>query len=406
VSVPAWEKIKRLFAEQRAQLDFEKEATLDADIYPSQQIAPHSKQTNVLLTGATGFLGSAMLYELMEQTESHVWCLVRCKNIESGMQRIQEASTKRLLWKPTFAERIHVVPGDLSLPRLGLSEEEFIGLGQRTGVIYHVGARINIIFPYSLLAPTNVLGTKEILRLATIGQTSPVHYVSTAAILMTGQPNPDQVLEDRPLPDPPGHAFGYIHTKWVAEKLLAEARTRGMPIVIYRPTIIGWHSETGIANPTDFVCIFLRACLSERLAPELDIVLDIVPLDYVARTLIHIAQQPAALGKCFHLSNPHPTHWRRLLDICNSLGYEMELRPYRSWYDGVQAAPRRIAHRMGLALSDPNDPSYMSLFDLLAEQAVPRIHCDNTNALSSASLLSIPDMDEKLVEKLLMRLAA
>ena len=70
-----------------------------------------------------------------------------------------------------------------------------------------------------------------------------------------------RVLEDDPLLDGRGLRHGYTQSKWVAEKLVQLARERGLPVTVYRPPLIGWHSQTGAFNESDLVCSMLEGCL-------------------------------------------------------------------------------------------------------------------------------------------------
>ncbi|MFM6306724.1 MAG: SDR family oxidoreductase, partial [Dolichospermum sp.] len=128
---------------------------------------------------ATGFLGAYLLSELLHKTTADIYCLTRCINREDGKNRLQKDLEFYLLWEETFSDRIIPVVGDLSQPLLGLSEEDFKKLAKTIDIIYHNGAYVNSARPYSSLKPANVLGTQEVIRLASILQTKPIHFTST-----------------------------------------------------------------------------------------------------------------------------------------------------------------------------------------------------------------------------------
>ena len=79
----------------------------------------------IFLTGATGFLGAFLLHELLQQTRADIYCLVRAANIEEGNRRLRNTLAQYLLWSEPLAHRIIPVLGDLALPTLGLSSDEF-----------------------------------------------------------------------------------------------------------------------------------------------------------------------------------------------------------------------------------------------------------------------------------------
>ncbi len=75
---------------------------------------------DVLLTGSTGFLGAHLLSDLLAATAARVWCLVRADDAAHARQRIAEAAARYELPAPP-GDRVVPLPGDLTLPRLGLS---------------------------------------------------------------------------------------------------------------------------------------------------------------------------------------------------------------------------------------------------------------------------------------------
>jgi thioester reductase-like protein len=82
-----------------------------------------------------------------------------------------------------WRSRIIPIVGDLSKPLLGLETEKFQQLASTIDVIYHNGAWVHHIYPYSILKPANVLGTQEILRLASQVKTKPVHFISSSGVV-------------------------------------------------------------------------------------------------------------------------------------------------------------------------------------------------------------------------------
>src|SRR5262249_17249187 len=154
------------------------------DIFPPPGVACDSgKLDRILLTGATGFLGAFLLDELLRETDAQIVCLVRANDADQGRERIAHNLQQYGLDHPDFEQRVVAVPGNLEQPLLGLSSVEFDRLAEEIDVIYHNGAVVNLIYPYSQLRAANVGGTREILRLATKVRPKPMHYVSTFMVL-------------------------------------------------------------------------------------------------------------------------------------------------------------------------------------------------------------------------------
>ncbi|HKX31268.1 MAG TPA: amino acid adenylation domain-containing protein, partial [Blastocatellia bacterium] len=253
--------------------DLRAEAVLDPEIQPAAVWSrPMSETRCIFLTGATGFLGAFLLQALLRRTEAEVWCLVRSRDAEEGRRKLLAALDSYRLGDDRFASRIVPVPGDLAQPRLGLSPEVFQSIAETADLVYHNGASVNFVYPYFLLKPVNVLGTQEALRLASRAKAKPFHYVSTISVFSaTG---PASVIREDDEPAPPGDdrrlPAGYAQSKWVAERLVMAARARGLPVSIYRPGRIAGDSRTGISNPDDFVCRYLRGCLQLGAMPDWD----------------------------------------------------------------------------------------------------------------------------------------
>ncbi len=177
----------------------------------------------VLLTGPTGFLGAHLLSDLLAATGARVWCLVRARDAGHARQRLTEAAARYELPVPA-ADRVVPLAGDLAAPGLGLSPGQFRELARGTDVIYHAGAAVNFIYPYSELRAANVTGTREMIRLAGLAGGIPVHFVSTAAVLAgLGGAGGREVTEDTPLAHPGRLRIGYVETKYVAEEVLRNA---------------------------------------------------------------------------------------------------------------------------------------------------------------------------------------
>jgi thioester reductase-like protein len=313
--------------------DLSAEVVLDPAIHPESLPVEYPTQpAHIFLTGATGFLGAFLLDELLKRTEAIVYCLVRCANVEDGRRRIDRNLAAYLPGSDHHQSRIIPVVGDLSHPLLGLSPEQFDTLATQIDTIYHNGAAVNWISTYSRLKPTNVVGTQEILRLASRGTVKPVHVVSSLSVFpLIGNPQGKVVREPDSL-DHGGVLYGgYTQSKWVAEKLATIARSRGLPVAIYRPGIITGHSQTGAWNTDDFMSRLIKSWIELGSAPDLDGATDMTPVDYVSSAMVHLSLSERALGSVFHLVNPQRIHAQELVAWIRSSGYPIEHLPYDEW---------------------------------------------------------------------------
>ena len=216
--------------------DFYVDAILDSSIKPQNLPQQSTNQLqHIFLTGATGFLGVHLLHELLEKTSANIHCLVRAENVSEARNKLKNKLSFYQLWNEQDSQRIIPIIGNLEKNLLGLSEKEFQDLASQIDMIYHSGASVNLIYPYSVLKPANVLGTQEILRLASQIKIKPVHFVSTTSVFCPeNYPENEVLLESDPLDYYQGLVGGYPQSKWVAEKLVMQARERGLPVTIYR----------------------------------------------------------------------------------------------------------------------------------------------------------------------------
>jgi thioester reductase-like protein len=313
--------------------DLNSEAELDPAIRPAALPGHYpTRPARIFLTGATGFLGAFLLNELLQRTDATVHCMVRCADLEDGRRRIHHNLATYVPGGDHRRSRIIPVAGDLSQPLLGLSPELFDLLASEIDTIYHNGAAVNWIYSYSRLKPTNVKGTQEILRLACRGRVKPVHMVSSLSVFPLVGNTHGKIVREHDSLDHGGTLYGgYTQTKWVSEKLATTARSRGLPVAIYRPGIITGHSQTGAWNTDDFMSRLIKSWIELGSAPDLDGATDMTPVDYVSSAMVHLSLSEQALGKVFHLISPERVHVRELVAWIRSAGYPIEHLSYDQW---------------------------------------------------------------------------
>ena len=385
-----------------SKLDLEAEAVLDETIQPeielealsdtqSQNISSTVAPNNIFLTGATGFVGTFLLYELLKTTEAKIYCLIRAENTESARNKIIKSLEYYLLWEESFAQRIIPIVGDLSKPLLGISESQFQNLAQEIDIIYHNGALVHHTSPYSLLKAPNVLGTQEVLRLACKNKVKPVHFISTISVFAGKN---QTISEDEPLDINRAPIGGYAQSKWVAEKLVTIAHQRNIPVSIYRVGAVSGHSQTGVFNRNDFLYKMIRGCVQLGSAPVGTMMLDIMPVDYVSKVIVHISQQPESQGKVFHLVHPQPVSVDILFEQLNVMGYPVQRLPYEQWREKL----------LKIIENSPNHPLYAiaSLFSANSSDSTTNLkplHFDTHNTVTTLNNTSItcPLIDAKLL---------
>ena len=341
----------------KAVIDFDAEAILDSTIQPlaiSRNI--FTKPRSILLTGATGFLGIHLLHELLIQTTADIYCLVRFFNRDENNNRLQHTLESYSLWNDNFLPRIIPIEGDLSKPLLGMSKLQFHHFASQIDVIYHNAAWVNYLYPYSVLKATNVLGTQEVLRLASQVKTKPVHFISTIDVLSSHTDlEVEKLRESDCLKGEQVVDSGYAQSKWVAEQLVRCAGERGLPVCIYRLARIAGHSQTGVSNVNDFVNLLIKGCIQLGKLPDFDWMEDnMMPLDYVSGTIVHLSQQTDLLGETFHLLNSHSFLWGDLFNWLRSLGYPLEPVSSEQWLFELSHQKENVLYPLSSLFSQEN----------------------------------------------------
>ncbi|MGI5282730.1 type I polyketide synthase [Nonomuraea polychroma] len=323
----------------RQEVDFAAEIHLPDDVRPAGEVVHVADDPGeILLTGATGFLGAFLLRDLLRSTRATVRCLVRAPDEATARERLRANLEWFRVWDEMDPERISVVVGDLAAPRLGLSEADFDDLAKSVDVVYHAGATVNWLYPYADLRAPNVAGTEEVLRLASRHRTVPVHYVSSTGVF-AGAATDGTALS---VSDPtgPGEALptGYVQSKWVAEQVIGLARERGLPVSVFRVDVICGDRINGACQTRDFVWLSLKGLLQAGAFPQgIGGTLHLVPVDYVSSAIVSLATQPDTAGRTFHLYNRNGLSFGDCVEHLRALGYPLREQDWDGWRELVNS---------------------------------------------------------------------
>ena len=375
--------------------DFDLEVALDPTIMPRTQ-GRLGAVHRAFLTGASGFVGAFLLFDLLNETDAIVHCLVRASNVEDGFRKIESRMSELGIWDTSFRDRIIPELGDLGKPRLGLTVGRFAELGATIDLIYHSGAAVNFLYPYSALKAANVGSTVELISLASFGRAKSLHYVSTLHV--TSSKNEKEarslITEGDPLPPAVELWDGYAQSKWVAEKIVQLAGSRGLSFAIYRPPQIIGHSVTGVANLTDFVPSVILACMQVGCVPEdvPDDELHLVPVDYVSRSVVGLSNRTEFSGRVFHLTNPETIPLSKMLTHLLAFEPRLKKTSYEAWRALILADAGNALERYIASFPDrvpekhPNVPPR-------------RFECDGTLHLATDAGAPRPDITPELLDR-------
>ncbi|MBF6170054.1 type I polyketide synthase [Nocardia blacklockiae] len=321
-----------------APADLPTEIRLAEDITPAGTITatPLDAARHVLLTGATGFVGAHLLRHLLESSTATAHCLVRADDAEHARQRLLDTARHYgLMWE---ADRVVAVPADLAAPGLGLDTATYERLARTADAVVHVGAAVDVLHRYADVAPANVAGTEEILRLAARHRSVPVHHVSTIGVFPARTAGQPPACEHTPTGPVTALLTGYAQTKWAAEQLVGLARDRGLPVSIYRLSRVFGDRHRGACQDNDLMWRIIKGCIRIGAVPHpVTASDDIIPVDHAARSVLALAARPDTLGGTYHLTNAARTPFAHLVSAARAHGYRLDDVAPRAWAERIRA---------------------------------------------------------------------
>lgn len=260
------------------------------------------------VTGGTGFIGRHLVAELLARGAT-VHLLVRPESRGKLAALLRE-------WK-VDASRVVPVEGDLASELLGLAPEARARLRGGIAHFFHLGALYDLAADDATLTRSNVLGTRNAIALAQEIGAGCFHLVSSIASAGTypGTFTEDMFAEAQGLDNP------YFRTKHESEALVRT--TCRVPWRVYRPGMVVGHSQTGVMDKIDGPYYFFKAIqkLRDHLPRWVPLIgiegghINLVPVDFVAAALAHLAHVPGRDGRCFHLTDPRDHRVGEVLNV-------------------------------------------------------------------------------------------
>ena len=258
------------------------------------------------VTGATGFIGRHLVQELVDHRQGEIFVLVR-----EGSQAKLDALVRQ--WD---TDRVTPVVGDLQGERLGVSHQWAAAHAGEIEHFFHLAAIYDMTATDEMNEQLNVGGTRAAIELAAALEAGCFHHVSSIAVAGDYRGVFDETMfdEGQRLPSP------YHRTKYESERIVREEAT--VPWRVYRPVVVVGHSETGAMDKVDGPYYFFPVLKRLRdtvpsWVPLVGVDLgdtNVVPVDYVAKAMDHLAHLPGRDGEAFHLANPEPQNTVELVN--------------------------------------------------------------------------------------------
>ena len=310
----------------------------------------------ILVTGSTGFLGSAITRRLLVSGYRLRLLIRKRENDTSPNSFGRESTVKELILGnqlneclteqrsmtddragtdeslyDLFLSNVEIFEGNITSRDLGLEEEDYKRLCCEVDEVFHCAAATHFEEQrVGELMVVNVEGTKKMLQFANSGKQKKFHYVSTAYV--AGKQN-DIVYENELVDEEPLFNNEYERSKFIAEQVVIKyARDNEIPYTIYRPGIIVGDSKTGATCKFDNLYIFMKVLcniqksfinheseglndITVRVPGIPDALINLVPVDYVADAIVVILKAKESINKIFHITNPYPPELDELRDL-------------------------------------------------------------------------------------------
>ncbi|MDD9984131.1 MAG: SDR family oxidoreductase [Gammaproteobacteria bacterium] len=280
-----------------------------------------SEFREVLLTGATGFVGRFLLRELLRQDDRLVvHCLVRADGVEQGLARIRAAMEHADIWDEALAPRIRVVIGDLRTAGFGLNTTDFDALCRRIDAVYHLAADVNLVAAYRAIREMNVVSLRNVIELCVRIRYKHLFYFSTMGVFPEyfcdfANEFMHRRIEHHMQPDlasmkktfPIGFA-GYPWTKLSAEQGVLFAHAAGLPVAIFRLPQTAM-SSMGFTLAQGVVARIFCAAVQVEMAPAgYSVQRQGEPADTLAELCVAISTNPQRRFTVYHCCDPKPPY--------------------------------------------------------------------------------------------------
>lgn len=280
--------------------------------------------SNILLTGATGFLGSHILYELLNNNKiKNIYCLVRKKNNVEPENRI-----KKILYNyfgeidENIYKKIIIVNGDLKIDKFNLSDIEYNNLLKNITTVIHCGAKVKHFGRFDGFYKTNVAATEKIIEFCKEANSS-LGYISTISVGGLIEKNKQLILDENKINI--NQEFKdqvYMYSKYLAEcKIIKETENNTINAKIFRLGNIMPRFKDGKfqSNFKDnaFLCKIHTIIETGEITKEINnLKFDISPVDLCATSIIKILDSTNN-NLIYHIFNNNKINFKQFFDLAN-----------------------------------------------------------------------------------------
>ncbi len=378
---------------------------------PKKRSGEVSFNKDILMTGATGFLGIYSLLKLVK-TNRKINIIIRAKDHQSALQKLSTNAKAFGVDSPDLTNvEIHL--GDLTQEKMGLNKWD--ELSKTVSDVYHIAAQVNMAKSLQELYPDNVEALQNIITFASTGVLKHIHYASTLSVFVATDNKKRIFKENNSINDCNIVYGGYAQTKWIAENILSNS---SLPSTIYRFGLLTGNSKTGIGSSHDYLTMFLRGIRSLGVIPDgnrannrnksknhsfalynNELSMDITPIEFAAYLFVELSL--LRKQKIFHITSTKSFTLRQIKEVLCKEG--VQVIPLDQWNDFItEREPSFEENAAVMALCRLNDTDFKHLRGMDLFQST-NTKFDITNVLRELPYFKIPKIDQKLLKLYLKR---
>ena len=290
---------------------------------------------NVFITGANGSIGIHVLNELLKNTRSNVYCLVRGSSINNSTERLKE-KYKFYFNKDIshlIGKRIFVFNGNIVKENIGLSTQNIDLIKEKVSTIIHTAAIVKHYGSYEQFENVNVNGTKNVADFAFRLNKRFIHIssISVSGNYLVKQDNRNTEFSENNLFIGQNYNDNvYVHSKFEAEKIVLEYMEKGLTAQIHRVGILSGRYTDGVfqenINENAFYSrIKSMVTLGEISNTMLEQEIEFTPIDICARDIVNLAKNYITDNKIYHLFNHNFIKIKDVIEVLNSLDYDIQV---------------------------------------------------------------------------------
>lgn len=305
------------------------------------------KEGDILLTGATGFLGIHLLEELYKKTDKKIYCLIRKKEKYDEFLKIY---TKI----PANNNRIILLNGDITNEKLGIDSDIYNELTKKIALVIHSAANVSYFCSFEKARAINYIGTCNVIEFAKQSNAK-LHHISTMSVsgdVLTKQTMPyPSFTEDKLYIGQLYKENVYAYTKYLAEKeIIKNIREHKLSASIYRLPNLTWRMKDGLFQKNyeeNDLYILTKVMAKLKMIPlEIkDENILLTPIDDLASAIVLLIQNTSK-NKVYHLvSTSSPT-----------------IEKYVGMVEEVQALPIEKLHKILTENSSDKEMQFVLMY--------------------------------------------